>query len=161
MTAWKLVSKRAEKSNQLAQGNGQSCCRHPISLQIFSHFHWTNILLGTYKKACMCTPTHRIKLITQTQTQDALPTRCNNPQVETRLRSKSAPLCLRMGKPAVQTAKWAVCSLITLEGGSYGEWVILKWRRLKWLGASVYSIVCNRVCSAVGSWPRCWNWHWQ
>ncbi len=37
----------------------------------------------------MCTPTHRIKLITQTQTQDTLPTHCNNPQVETRLWLKS------------------------------------------------------------------------
>lgn len=35
------------------------------------------------------------------------------PQVETCLRFKSVPPCLRMGKPAVQTAMLAVCSPVT------------------------------------------------
>lgn len=30
----------------------------------------THYFTDTWKKTCMCTPTHRIKLITQTQTQD-------------------------------------------------------------------------------------------
>lgn len=94
----------------------------------------------------MCTPTHRIKLIIQTQTQDTLPTRCNNPQVETSVIKICVPVYGKTGCPDSEVSgllphyPWR---------GSYGEWVILKWRRLK-MAWSQCVLVSDRVCRAAG-----------